>query len=469
MLPLVLLIALELPSPFALAVSVSHSGLGQVLLFPYYTARLTNSGGSYATLITVTNTTADTKVARVRFRESRNGREVAGLNVYLGAYDSWTAAITAAESGGAVLMTNDQSCTDPALTFNAAKFAFTNINYSGANADGEDTSLTRTLEGYLEVFDLGVVKDASVITSVQSPPLGCIGALAATLDNTTNMGPPSGGLAGNANILSVLDGTLYPYDATALSAFSSVPLYSRPTASEPTLADVNPKISRVFADDVVSEGAWDVSKGASPTDPVTAILMADQLLNTFVLDVITNSFTDWVVTMPTKPSYVVVGQSTSGSARPPFESNFAAGGAPDYFGEFTCPTNANTPFIADREGRVYSSNTCIGVPPPPMPISLPWTANVMTFNHGNLLGAAVPADFPSVFQDGWAKISPYQYSTGLVHRLTSTDSPPKTYYGLPMIGFMANDYVNRTLLVGGQPVLSNYSATSAHKAILRIQ
>jgi len=34
---------------------------------------------------------------------------------------------------------------------------------------------------------------------------------------------------------------------------------------------------------------------------------------------------------------------------------------------------------------------------------------------------------------------------------------------------MANDYVNRTLLVNGQPVLSNYSATSAHKSIMRTQ
>jgi hypothetical protein len=38
-----------------------------------------------------------------------------------------------------------------------------------------------------------------------------------------------------------------------------------------------------------------------------------------------------------------------------------------------------------------------------------------------------------------------------------------------MIGFMANDFVNNTLSVGGQNVLSNYSATSPHKGIVRVQ
>jgi hypothetical protein len=46
-----------------------------VLLYPYYTVRPTTNG-VYATLFIVTNTAADTKVLRVRFRESRNGREV---------------------------------------------------------------------------------------------------------------------------------------------------------------------------------------------------------------------------------------------------------------------------------------------------------------------------------------------------------------------------------------------------------
>jgi hypothetical protein len=469
-LPLALLITIGLASSAAFAVSVSHSGLGQVLLYPYYTARASGPNGSYDTLFTVTNTTTDTKVVRLRFRESRNGREVAALNVYLRAYDSWTGAVTAI-GGGAGLTTKDLSCVDPVGSGNPLPLAFSNSQYSGANADGEESSLTRTLEGYFEVFDLGVVKDATVLNNIGPNAPFCAAVLSVPLDNAAAMGPPSGGLTGSANIVSVADGTMYSYDATALANFSAVPLWSRPGGASPTLADVNPKVSLTFSDTDSQQATWDVAKGASPADPVSAVLMADQLMNWFVLDSATNSLTDWVVTMPTKPFYVSVGEPTSGSARPPFETNFAKGGAPDYFGQVECPTTPTAPFIADREGRNVGDGTFLCISPPPYipPLTLPWTANVVTFNNGNLLNAFSFANVQGSFANGWARLSPYPYSTGSIHRLTSTDSPPHTYYGLPMIGFMANDYVNRTLSVGGQPVLSNYSATSPHKPIMRAQ
>jgi hypothetical protein len=44
-----------------------------------------------------------------------------------------------------------------------------------------------------------------------------------------------------------------------------------------------------------------------------------------------------------------------------------------------------------------------------------------------------------------------------------------TYFGLPMIGFMGNNYVNETLAGPSGPVLSNYSATSPHRGLLRIE
>jgi hypothetical protein len=469
-LALALLFALGCSSPAAFAVNVSRSGLGQVLLYPYYTARTSGSTGSYDTLFTVTNTTTDTKVARVRFRESRNGREVAALNVYLRAYDSWTGAVTAI-GGGAALTTKDQSCVDPAASGNPQPLAFSNSQYSGANADGEDTSLSRTLEGYFEVFELGVVKDATVLQNIGPNAPLCAAVLSVPLDNASAMGPPSGGLTGSATIVSVADGTMYSYDATALANFSAVSLWSRPGSASPTLADVNPKVSVVFSDTDAQQATWDVAKGASPADPVSAVLMTDQLINWFVLDPATNSLTDWVVTMPTKPFYVSVGESTSGSARPPFESNFTKGGAPDYFGQISCPTTPTAPFITDREGRNLGDGTffCTSPPPGAEPVTLSWTSNVVTFNNGNLLNAFSSANLTSGFANGWARMSPYPYSTGSVHRLTSTDSSPRTYYGLPMIGFMANDYVNRTLLVGGQPVLSNYAATSPHKVVTRVQ
>jgi hypothetical protein len=462
-------------SPIVSAVSVSTTGLGQVLLFPYYTVRPTASGGSYNTLFIVTNTTPDTKVVRVRFRESRNGREVASLNVYLGPYDSWTGAIVP-DAGGAVLTTNDTSCVDPIAFSRDHRLAFSNAQYSGANSDGEDTSLARTMEGYFEVFDLGVVKDQAVLTNIKN----CVTAFAVPLNNGTNMAPPSGGLVGNANIISVTDGTLYPFDATALAGFSAVPLYNVPTAPSPTLADVNPKVSRVFDDAGAHEATWDVSKGASPADPVSAVLMADQLINWFIQDPQTESTTDWVVTMPTKPFYVAVdargAAPLSGSARPPFQSNFSTGGAPEYFGFYGgCNSDKSGTVQADREGRTNTSDAC-GVPPQSTDITLNWTASVLTFNQSAptvtlLLNAYRPMVYGASWVNGWARLRPWlPFAAGLhIHQLVSTDTPPTTYYGLPMIGFMANDYVNRTLQVGTQTVLSNYGATAPHKVVRRMQ
>ena len=467
--PLALLISVALSSHAAFAVSVSRSGLGQVLLYPYYTARASGPNGSYDTLFTVNNTTADTKVIRVRFRESRNGRPVAALNVYLRAYDSWTGAVTRF-NGGAVLETQDQSCVDPIAIGGSVPLAFSNSEYSGANADGEDTSLTRTLEGYFEVFDLGVVTAPAVLNNIGPYAPFCAAVVSAPLDNAAAISPPSGGLTGSATIVSVADGTMYSYDATALANFSIVPLWSRPDSASPTLADVNPKVSLIFSDTDMQQATWDVGKGSAPADPVSAVLMANELMNWFVLDAATDSLTDWVVTMPTKPFYVSAGASAGSAARPPFESNFALGGAPDFFGQFECPPAAATPLMSDREGRTNTAGpvACIGESPV-IPLALSWVANVVTFNNGNLLNAVGPASFVGSFSNGWAKLSPFPYAAGSVHRLVSTDSPPHTYYGLPMIGFMANDYVNRTLIVGGRPVLSNYSATSAHKPIMRME
>ena len=86
-----LAVAITAASPVAPAVQLSQHGLGQVLLYPYYTIRTTPRAGPYNSLFIVTNTSPDTKVVRIRFRESKNGRPVASINVYLVPNDSWAA------------------------------------------------------------------------------------------------------------------------------------------------------------------------------------------------------------------------------------------------------------------------------------------------------------------------------------------------------------------------------------------
>src|SRR6476646_1978383 len=70
------------------AVNINPDGLGQVLIYPYYT---TNAG--QATLLSVVNTTAVGKAVKVRFLEGYNSREVLDFNLFLSKYDVWTAEV----------------------------------------------------------------------------------------------------------------------------------------------------------------------------------------------------------------------------------------------------------------------------------------------------------------------------------------------------------------------------------------
>jgi len=75
-------------SNMASAVYLNNDGLGQVLIYPYYTV---NAGNS--TIVTVVNTTAAGKAIKVRFLEAYNSREVLDFNLYMSPLDVWTAQV----------------------------------------------------------------------------------------------------------------------------------------------------------------------------------------------------------------------------------------------------------------------------------------------------------------------------------------------------------------------------------------
>src|SRR6185369_16442937 len=135
----------------AQAVHINQDGLGQALVYPYYTVRATASGNAYVTALTVVNTTASAKAVKVRFLEGKNSREVLDFNLFLSQYDVWTAAVVQAGTGAGVF-TNDHSCTSPTVSNSSANpTKFRNGAYSGSFADGATDSLDRTNEGYFEI------------------------------------------------------------------------------------------------------------------------------------------------------------------------------------------------------------------------------------------------------------------------------------------------------------------------------
>ena len=85
------------------AVNVNQHGLGQVLLYPIYTAEEGN-----VTAVHVTNTTNQVKAVKVRFVEGMNSQEVLDFNLYLSPNDVWTGGVVQTEDG-AKLVNSDNS------------------------------------------------------------------------------------------------------------------------------------------------------------------------------------------------------------------------------------------------------------------------------------------------------------------------------------------------------------------------
>src|ERR1700745_2440455 len=96
------------------AVNMNPDGLGQVLLYPYYTVN-----GGQQTLLSVVNTdTVNGKAVKVRFLEGYNSREVLDFNLFLSPAAVWTANVFALSDAGisgtgAGIFTTDNSCTAP--------------------------------------------------------------------------------------------------------------------------------------------------------------------------------------------------------------------------------------------------------------------------------------------------------------------------------------------------------------------
>src|SRR6186997_2460470 len=140
----------------AQAVNLNPDGLGQVLIYPYYTTRADAGGNAYTSLLSVVNTTSSAKAVKVRFLEGKNSREVLDFNLFLSKHDVWTAGIVPMDDGAGII-TRDNSCTIPPIP--AAGKKFVNFAYT---ADGAGSGLDRTTEGYVEIIEMATYDDLSV-------------------------------------------------------------------------------------------------------------------------------------------------------------------------------------------------------------------------------------------------------------------------------------------------------------------
>jgi hypothetical protein len=450
------------------AVNLNPDGLGQVLIYPYYTTRADANGNVYNSLLSVVNTTNTVKAAKVRFLEGKNSREVLDFNLFLSPKDVWTAAIgPSTRTAGAMVITSDKSCTLPfggaaGQNLQSGGADFVNFAYSSDAAGG---GLDRTTEGYVEIIEMATFDPASVtatnVTHVNGVPKNC--AAQTDAQASTDALPPGGGLTGGMTLVNVNAGSDYTEDAVALDRFSVFSLYTNAGSTLPDLTQANPPVSIVVANNTVFQSTWP----AGP-DPVSALLMHDHIYNEFVLDASTKSGTDWVVTMPTKRFYY----SASGAVLRLFQRNFTSTGACD-------DVSLN---IFDREENTTSTPLNFSPPPPTQAASVCWEANVVTFNKSNVLGSANSANISTTFQNGWLDLGFLPASvTAPTHTLPNAATTravlggapgapgAATYFGLPVVGFAVQSFTNGAIMVNGVSTLSNYGGNFVQKGTRAIQ
>jgi hypothetical protein len=473
------------------AVNINPDGLGQVLLFPYYTAR-----ANYVTALSLVNTTNTTKAVKVRFLEGKNSREVLDFNLFMSPFDVWTGGVVQTTNGARVI-SNDNSCVTPSDLFaetrtdsGLALNEFKNFQYTGANADAAAfPTLDRTREGYFEVIEMGIVASAQITGYIKhnsaGVPANCTaldaldpgsGGMTVFPNVGVFLNPPTGGLAGRASIINAANGANYTYEPTAVDGWTNAVTYSQAGFVTPSLANVFPLTSNVFVGGGIVTTTW-----AAGRDAMSAILMRDTLMNEFILDAGTASQTDWVVTLPTKRDYV-----TTSTVAQPFSNTFGNSGSCDPYGVAVYNREEGTIGVAP--------NVILPSPRPPVVTApgsnLCWEANVVPFQATSLLGSTNANPLVSTIQsfvsgattnpaslttpsfrgtqgpNGWlvmsfnANAAPSVQRTIAPATITSTGVMPApvtgVHVGLPVIGAMFQNF-NRT------GVVSTYGGVSGHK------
>lgn len=444
------------------AVNVDQNGLGQVLLYPVYTAEEGN-----VTAVHVTNTTDAYKAVKVRFVEGMNSQEVLDFNLYLSPYDVWTGGVVQT-ADGAALVTQDNSCTAGALAADGQPFVTFLFDGSfGPERMDSVASAARTRVGHLEVIEMGEVDPALVLsgtvtagTAIKHGANGVPGNCDAVRSawnaggvwRTTpaqGINAPTGGLYGTATVVNVEKGTEFGVEVTALANFATTQLHVEPGDEAPSLGDS--QLTATFPN------------GTSRTysagiDAVSAVLMKESIKNDFAYGAGLNAQTDFVITFPTKSSYVNNGGTitngvyTPNAPTPPFTNpwNINASKA--------CETISVNYY--DREERTQQLNVNQISPRPPQAqgIALCYETNVFSIGDSKVLGGEfvrTQLNLDNSFQTGWLNIG--LTGTG---RTLSDSTPAVTHSGLPVIGFAATAIQNGD--VGG--LLSNYAGSYTHKA-----
>ncbi len=472
------------------AVNVNPDGLGQVLLYPFYTAREGND-----TLISIVNTADEAKAVKIRFIEALNSREVLDFNIYMSAFDVWAGSITATDDGGAKIMTVDETCTVPNLE--GGEQEFLDFGYT-LEDDGGPMGIERTASGYVEVFEMGTLIDddlgsATAATHVDGVPADC-GQLISQwdgdgsgewlADRTLDMAPPTGSLFGSGFIVNSEAGTMLSYNAVALDNWSDAIEHTEPEDLFPNLAQGSSESSTIFLSRTGAESDVDEQDWGDSVIAVGAALTKYQVMNEYVIDGDANARSEWVLTFPTKRFH------TDGveEAIPPFTNTW--GTVLDPAGVEELGVGACEPVqfsIWDREELLGTTDPGTGdgpgfsPPGPPTPeeapFSLCYEANVIRFGDSEDLPDSTEILGEPQRDLGFVNINPYALGLGgegwvrfQFNNESIESASGDTYVGLPAIGFWAVSFRNDSIVDdAGDVIRANYGNTVDHRGSRRVE
>jgi len=465
--------------PSVQAVNLATDGLGQVLIFPYYTTR-----AGWNTLFNITNTSAEVVAIKVRFHEGYNSRDVFDFNVILSPFDVWNGTLSNGAGDVPIFGTSDTTCTVPAIPAGGQLFQGGVANaaglaaYTGAAADGGPTGTDRMREGYVSITMMGSSPvtglAANAVHTAAGVPAGCAALvnaftlLAPNTITTLRAAFPNyavNPLKGAFSLVNAANGWNASGSAVTLADFydPSVP------GATPNLitAQLEPeRVGMVYADsfhqpelssantpgEVLPATGAPASTGAvSGADAVSFVLQRGSVVNQWanLAASATNPWTvrsDLVVTFPTKRFYTdtathqYAGRATGRTGLPaglaPFTNAFGAPGISCDAVSYTIYNREEQTIVPPPGGPVFS-------PAPPTPIvgaTLCREVNVVTF--GSTSGPGAPTNVLGSIQAGLGVNVPATELPGANGWMRLNFVTAK----LPVTGFAT---INRTDSVGG--------------------
>ena len=304
----------------ATTLEVSPTGVGHILLVPYFSTQ----NGNVSLLNIVNTDTINGKAVKLRYRGAANSDDIYDITVFLSPGDMWSANVSQVD-GVSKLTTNDNSCTLPAekAAINTA-FGTSRLAKVGAPANKAGT-----LEGYIEILNMAdVAPGTALFTSIKhvkgvapcatmaSQKTDLADAAAATARGYAN---PTGGLMANWTILNLSKAGSFTGEATAVVAVDNTGV-SRPanivfSPQEDDAAVSMATAATLTADPLLAQGKlvaknYDFPDLSTPyVGVITPINQAHMLSHALATASITNEYmtspdvsfaTDWTFSMPSR-------------------------------------------------------------------------------------------------------------------------------------------------------------------------